>query len=185
MLEEAALAQWQMRTGGWIPVLPLLGGRHLFGAALHPPHPHTSSELKLWLPVMITSLLTHSILASFSLFRLSLKVPQPGWLKNNRNWFLDFSGGAVVKNPSANAGDMGLIPGPGRSRMLQSNYTHVPQLLSLHSRGRELQQEKLLQREACALQWGVAPLTPTCCNQRKPPCSNKDPVQAKKGKTIF
>ena len=33
----------------------------------------------------------------------------------------DFPGGAVVKNPPANAGDMGSNPGPGRSHMLQSN----------------------------------------------------------------
>ena len=33
----------------------------------------------------------------------------------------DFPGGAVVKNPPANARDMGLSPGPGRSHMLQSN----------------------------------------------------------------
>ena len=33
----------------------------------------------------------------------------------------DFSGGAVVKNPPANIGDTGAIPGPGRSHMLQSN----------------------------------------------------------------
>ena len=32
-----------------------------------------------------------------------------------------FPGGAVVKNPPANTGDMGSSPGPGRSRMLQSN----------------------------------------------------------------
>ena len=32
-----------------------------------------------------------------------------------------FPGGAVVKNPPANAGDMGLSPGPGRSHMLRSN----------------------------------------------------------------
>ena len=30
-------------------------------------------------------------------------------------------GGAVVKNPPANAGDTGSSPGPGRSHMLQSN----------------------------------------------------------------
>ena len=29
----------------------------------------------------------------------------------------DFPGGAVVKNPPAKAGDMGLSPGPGRSHM--------------------------------------------------------------------
>ena len=33
----------------------------------------------------------------------------------------DFPGGAVVKNPPANAGDTGLIPGPGRSHILRSN----------------------------------------------------------------
>ena len=33
----------------------------------------------------------------------------------------DFSGGTVVKNPPANAGDTGLIPGPGKSHMLQIN----------------------------------------------------------------
>ena len=32
-----------------------------------------------------------------------------------------FPGGAVVKNPPANAGDMGLLPGLGRSHMPQSN----------------------------------------------------------------
>ena len=33
----------------------------------------------------------------------------------------DFPGGAVSKNLSANAGDMGSSPGPGRSHMPQSN----------------------------------------------------------------
>ena len=33
----------------------------------------------------------------------------------------DFPGGAVVKNPPANAGDTGSSPGPGRSHMSQSN----------------------------------------------------------------
>ena len=33
----------------------------------------------------------------------------------------DFSGGAVVKNPPASAGDTGSIPGPGRSHMSRSN----------------------------------------------------------------
>ena len=34
---------------------------------------------------------------------------------------LGFPGGAVVKNPPANAGDTGLSPGLGRSHMPQSN----------------------------------------------------------------
>ena len=33
----------------------------------------------------------------------------------------NFPGGAVVKNPPANAGDTGSSPDPGRSHMLQSN----------------------------------------------------------------
>ena len=33
----------------------------------------------------------------------------------------DFPGGAVVKNPPANAGDTGSSPGPGRSHMPCSN----------------------------------------------------------------
>ena len=33
----------------------------------------------------------------------------------------DFPGGAVVKNPPANAGDKGSSPGPGRSHMPRSN----------------------------------------------------------------
>ena len=33
----------------------------------------------------------------------------------------DFPGGAVVKNPPANAGDTGSSPGPGRSHVPQSN----------------------------------------------------------------
>ena len=39
---------------------------------------------------------------------------------HRREW-RDFLGGAVVKNPPANAGDTGLSPGPGRSHILQSN----------------------------------------------------------------
>ena len=41
----------------------------------------------------------------------------------------DVPGGTVDKNPPANAGDTGSIPGPGRFHMLQGNYAHVPQLL--------------------------------------------------------
>ena len=36
-------------------------------------------------------------------------------------YILGFPGGAVVKNPPANAGDTGSSPGPGRSHMPQSN----------------------------------------------------------------
>ena len=43
--------------------------------------------------------------------------------------FSGFPGGAVVKNPPANAGDTGSSLGPGRSHMPRSNYARVPQLL--------------------------------------------------------
>ena len=43
------------------------------------------------------------------------------------------------KNPPANAGDTGSIPGPGRSHVPRSNKARVPQLLSLRSRAHEPQ----------------------------------------------
>ena len=38
-----------------------------------------------------------------------------------RTYRMGFPHGTVVKNPPANAGDMGSSPGPGRSHMLRSN----------------------------------------------------------------
>ena len=40
-------------------------------------------------------------------------------IKKQTTW--DFPGGAVFKNPSANAGNRGSSPGPGRSHMPLSN----------------------------------------------------------------
>ena len=54
----------------------------------------------------------------------------------------DFHGGAVDRNPPANAGDKGSIPGPGRFHMLWSSWACAPQLLSPSSRAWALQQEK-------------------------------------------
>ncbi|KAJ8792258.1 hypothetical protein J1605_019950 [Eschrichtius robustus] len=68
-----------------------------------------------------------------------LKVPLMSELKGK---IPGFPGGAVVKNPPANAGDTGLSPGLGRSHVLRSNEAHAPQLLSLRSRARAPQQEK-------------------------------------------
>ncbi|KAJ8787793.1 hypothetical protein J1605_005695 [Eschrichtius robustus] len=42
-------------------------------------------------------------------------------MHHNEEYPGDFPGGAVVKNPPANAGDMGSSPGPGRSHMPRSN----------------------------------------------------------------
>ena len=44
--------------------------------------------------------------------------PNSTRLKGN---YWDFPGGAVVKNPPANARDTDLSPGPGRSHMPRSN----------------------------------------------------------------
>ena len=49
----------------------------------------------------------------------------------------DFPGGTVVENLPANAGVTGLIPGPGGSHMLQSNWARAPWLLGLRARARE------------------------------------------------
>ena len=48
-----------------------------------------------------------------------------------KTYAMGFPGGAVVENLPANAGDTGSSNGLGRSHMLQSNWAHEPQLLSL------------------------------------------------------
>ena len=68
----------------------------------------------------------------------------------------DFPGGVVDNNLPVHAGDMGLIPGPGRSHMPQTNWAHMLQLLSQSAptteahapRACALQQEKPPQWEA-------------------------------------
>ena len=84
-----------------------------------------------------------------------------------RNWGLKnqyrgFSGGTVLKNPPANAGDTGSSPGPGRSHMPRSNWVREPQLLS----------PRATTTEACVLR-ARAPhllkpshLEPVLCNKR-------------------
>ena len=55
-----------------------------------------------------------------------------GWLYLVKGWghCWDFSDATVAKNPSANAGDTGLIPGPGGFHMPRSNEARGSQLLS-------------------------------------------------------
>ena len=87
--------------------------------------------------------------------KLTLAI-QNNHLKDAHQGFPDSS---VVKNLPAKAGNVGSIPGLGRSHMPWSNKVHVPQLLSLCSRARELQRlsphaltaESHMPR-ACALQ---------------------------------
>ena len=58
---------------------------------------------------------------------------------------MDFLGSPMVRNLPANAGDVGLIPDPGKSHMLWGSWAHMPQLRNLSSRACALQKEKLLQ----------------------------------------
>ena len=53
--------------------------------------------------------------------------------------FKGFLGSSVVKHLPPYSGDMNLIPGLGRSYMLQSNWVWAPQPLNLCSRGWEPQ----------------------------------------------
>ena len=70
----------------------------------------------------------------------------------------------MVKNPPANAGDMGSISGSGRSHMLRSNETRAPQLLNLHSRACEPQ---LLSQHATTIEAHVP--RARAPQQEKPP----------------
>ena len=81
-------------------------------------------------------------------------------LKNN---FQDFPGGPVVKNPPANAGDMNSIPGLGKS--------HMPQLLR-HTCLEPVLNKRNHMRSLCTMTKNS--------NQRKPVCSNEDPVWPKR-----
>ena len=62
----------------------------------------------------------------------SIFLFQVGWLSHVKKANEGFPGGTVVESPPANAGDVGLSPGLGRSHMLRSNWAREPQLLSLH-----------------------------------------------------
>ena len=63
-----------------------------------------------------------------------------------------FPGGSLVKNPPANAGDTGSVPGLGRFHMPRSNEASAPQLLSPGPGAQELQLLSPLCSRACALQ---------------------------------
>ena len=49
------------------------------------------------------------------------EIPHALWHGQKTPKNRDFPGGAVVKNPPANAGDTGSSPGPGRSHMPRSS----------------------------------------------------------------
>ena len=101
----------------------------------------------------------------------------------------------MVKNPPANAGDTGSIPGPGGSHMPRSNWADVEQLSSWattaepvlwspHATAAEAhapgagatRRERPPQWEARAQRQGMAP---TRRSWGEPAHSNKDPMQPK------
>ena len=75
---------------------------------------------------------------------------------------VNFPGGPVVKNPAANAEDMGSIPGLGGLHMPLSNKAHELQL-----------------RKPMCLEPVQQRVVPAHSNWRKPTCSSEDPVQPK------
>ena len=56
-------------------------------------------------------------LATFQMLTSHTWLVATIWDDADKKYFWEFPGGAVVKNPPANAGDTGLISGPGRSHM--------------------------------------------------------------------
>ena len=55
------------------------------------------------------------------IYAKEIKFPIPTKKQTLKYMSWDFPGGPMVKNPPANAGDMGSIPGSGRSHVPQSN----------------------------------------------------------------
>ena len=66
-------------------------------------------------------LITCSYLSIHSFIHSTPKGLEEKQTEKQKLPFLGFPGGAVVKNPPANAGDTGSSPGPGRSHMPRSN----------------------------------------------------------------
>ena len=99
----------------------------------------------------------------------------------------------MVKNLPANAGDTGLIPGPGRSHMPWSSSAHVSQLLRLRSGAREPRllmptcpRAVLHKRDATARRSPGPPMVSSPCPPRldRSLHSSEDPAQPKPNTSI-
>ena len=90
----------------------------------------------------------------------------------------NFPGSSVDENPSANAGEMDSIPGPGRLHVLQSRQACVPHPPSPCTLTTEAHVPRVWapQQEKPNAQQRVATAH---SNKRKPTHSNRDPVQSK------
>ena len=109
----------------------------------------------------------------------------------------DFPGGTVEKNPPANAGDMGSIPGWGRFPMPQGSQAPAPQLPEPHALRSTSHNYRCDYRAPCAQSPRSAAgeattmrsccttrAVPTHCPKRKPSQSKGDPAQPKKRELI-
>ena len=90
--------------------------------------------------------------------------------------------GPLAKNLPVNAGDTGSIPGLGRSLTPWGNGAREPQLLKSVHPGVHLCRKRRGHSEQPACQGRAAPARRS---QRKPPHTNKDPVQLKINKYFF
>ena len=89
-----------------------------------PPHLFSIFLFILSIPASLASYLPCSVppqgFACSPCLECSSLLSSPSWPLYFKISTQDFPGGAVVKNPPANAGDTGSSPGPGRSHMLRS-----------------------------------------------------------------
>ena len=88
-------------------------------------------------------------------------------LQSSERTQLGFPGGSVVRSPPVNAGDTGLIPGPGRPHKPRGNSAHVPRLQKpVRSRAHTLQ----------SLGPGTTTPEPVLCLLQKPMGAHVGPV---------
>ena len=109
--------------------LHIINSFHQISAILYPLIPNDSREL--------------NSKAEFSSLSLNIPLQYSHQQIYQKGECWGFPGGSVVKNVTANSGDVGLIPGPGGSHMLWNNEACAPQLLSQCSRAQGLQLLKL------------------------------------------
>ena len=103
-----------MCSPSWTP-LPSHSPSYPAGSSqcISPEHLSHASNLDWWSVYhLFSDLSVNSLFLTFSSLDKEVRVVFE-WVSMSRNW-QGFSGGSVIKNPPANSGDTGLIPGSGR-----------------------------------------------------------------------
>ena len=94
--------------------------------------------------------------------------------------YWDFPCGTMDKNPPANAGDMDLIPDPGRPHVRRSNSAQAPQLLGLSCRSSEAHEPRAQQQGSSHRETPVQlERRPRCLQPEKAPMLQCRPSAAK------